>query len=78
MSQERIGVPDYSLASHETMVELIASTTMWTGLVVRRALDTRNDPKRIKVGDEAMGALNVRGDLFHPELNDTISAALTT
>lgn len=53
--------------------ELIASTTTGTGLTVRCALDTRGDPKGIKVSDDEMQTLNITGDTFHPEWNDTIS-----
>ena len=61
------------LVSRETVVELIASTTTKTGLVVRCELDTRDYPKGIKVSDNQMGTLNIEGDAFHPEWNYTIS-----
>jgi len=61
------------LVSRETVVELIASTTTKTGLVVRCELDTRDYPKGIKVSDEEMDTLNIEGDAFHPEWNYTIS-----
>jgi hypothetical protein len=61
------------LVDHETVVELIASTTTRTGLIVRCELDTRDYPKGIKVSDEEMDALNITGDAFHPEWNYTIS-----
>jgi hypothetical protein len=61
------------LVSRETVVELIASTTTRTGLIVRCKLDTRDYPKGIKVSDEEMDALNIEGDAFHPEWNYTIS-----
>jgi Rhodopirellula transposase DDE domain len=61
------------LVSRETVVELIASTTTRTGLIVRCELDTRDYPKGIKVSDEEMDALNIEGDVFHPEWNYTIS-----
>jgi hypothetical protein len=61
------------LVSRETVVELIASTTTRTGLVVRCELDTRDYPKGIKVSDEEMDTLNIEGDAFHPEWNYTIS-----
>ena len=61
------------LVSRETVVELIAATTTRTGLIVRCALDTRDYPKGIKVSDEEMNALNIKGDAFHPEWNYTIS-----
>jgi hypothetical protein len=61
------------LISRETVVELIASTTTKTGLKVRCELDTRDYPKGIKVSDEEMTTLNIKGDIFHPEWNYTIS-----
>jgi hypothetical protein len=61
------------LVSREAVVELIASTTTRSGLVVRCELDTCDYPKGIKVSDEEMGTLNIEGDAFHPEWNYTIS-----
>jgi hypothetical protein len=61
------------LISRETVVELIASTTTKTGLTVRCELDTRTYPKGIKVSDAEMATLNIKGDVFHPEWNYTIS-----
>ena len=63
--------------SRETVVELIASTTTKTGLTVRCELDTRDYPKGIKVSDEEMATLNIKGDKFHPEWNYTISPRIT-
>ena len=48
------------LTSRETVVELIASTTTKNGLTVKCKLDTRD-------------YLNIKGDIFHPEWNYTIS-----
>ena len=61
------------LTSHETVVELIASTTSKGGLTVRCELDTRIYPKGIKVSDAEMAVLNIKGDAFHPEWNYSIS-----
>ena len=61
------------LTSREAVVELIASTTTKTGLTVRCELDTRDYPKGIKVSDADMATLNIKGDIFHPEWNYTIS-----
>jgi len=60
------------LTSRETVVELIASTTTKTGLTVRCELDTRTYQKGIKVSDEEMATLNIKGDAFHPEWNYTV------
>ena len=61
------------LTSHLTVVELIASTTSKTGLSVRCELDTRRYAKGIKVSEQEMATLNIKGDTFHPEWNYTIS-----
>jgi hypothetical protein len=61
------------LTSRLAVVELIASTTTKTGLTVRCELDPRTYPKGIKVSDEEMARLNIKGDAFHPEWNYTIS-----
>jgi hypothetical protein len=61
------------LTSRETVVKLIASTTTKTGLTVRCELDTRTYPKGIKVSEDEMATLNIKGDTFHPEWNYTIS-----
>ena len=55
------------------MVELIASTTTRTGLTVRCELDTRDYQKGVKVSDDEMASLNIKGDAFHPEWNYAIS-----
>lgn len=61
------------LTSRLAVVELIAATTTTTGLKVRCELDTRTYPKGIKVSDEEMAGLNIKGDAFHPEWNYTVS-----
>jgi hypothetical protein len=66
------------LISRETVVELIASTTTRAGLTVRCELDTRDYPKGIKVSEEEMATLNIKGDTFHPEWNYTISPRAPT
>ena len=66
------------LTTRETVVELIASTTTKTGLTVRCELDTRDYPKGIKVTDADMATLNIKGDIFHPEWNYTISPRVAT
>ena len=65
------------LTSREVVVELIAATTTKGGLSVRCELDTRTYPKGIKVSDAELAALNVKGDVFHPEWNYTISPRAT-
>ena len=61
------------LTSRETVVELIASTTTKAGLTVRCEIDPRLYPKGLKVDDADMATLNIKGDVFHPEWNYTIS-----
>jgi len=61
------------LISRLAVVELIANTTTKTGLTVRCELDTNTYPKGIKVSDEEMATLNLKGDDFHPDWNYTIS-----
>ena len=61
------------LISRLAVVELIANTTTKTGLTVRCELDTNTYPKGIKVSDEEMATLNLKGDDFHPDWNYTIA-----
>jgi Rhodopirellula transposase DDE domain len=61
------------LTSRLAVVDLIASTTTKTGLIVRCELDRRIYPKGIKVSDDEMASINIKGDAFHPEWNYTIS-----
>lgn len=60
--------------SRLAVVELI--TTTRTGLTVRCELDTNIYniyPKGIKVADEEMATLNLKGDEFHLDWNYSIS-----
>ena len=61
------------LLSRETIVNLIASTTTRTGLVVKSALDTNEYPTKVKVSDEELGRLRLRRHGFHGEWNYTLS-----
>jgi hypothetical protein len=61
------------LTSRLAVVELIANTTTKTGLTIRCELDTNTYPKGIKVSEEQMEALNLKGDEFHPDWNYSIS-----
>ena len=61
------------LTSRIVVVELIANTTTKTGLTIRCELDTNAYPKGIKVPDEDMATLNLKGDKFHPDWNYSIS-----
>ena len=60
------------LTDRLAIVELIGATTTKAGLKVECALDTRTYEKGIKVSDAEMEALNITGDIFHPEWNYAI------
>jgi Rhodopirellula transposase DDE domain len=61
------------LVSLETIVNLIASTTTKTGLIVQAALDTNVYETGIKVSDEEMAKLRLTPCDFHGEWNYTIA-----
>lgn len=61
------------LATYDTIVNLIASTTTKTGLRIRAKLDPRKYAKGIKVTNQEMNALNIQRSDFHGEWNYTIS-----
>jgi hypothetical protein len=60
------------LTTYEVIVNLIASTTTKTGLIVRAALDSRQYETGIKVTDEDLGHLCVTPAQFHGEWNYSI------
>ncbi len=61
------------LISKEAVVNLISNTTTETGLTVIAVLDENEYEKGKEVSDEEIAALNIKGDVFHPEWNYTIS-----
>lgn len=61
------------LVSLQTIVNLIASTTTKTGLIVQAALDTNLYETGIKVSDEEMAKLRISPCAFHGEWNYTIT-----
>jgi len=61
------------LVSHQVIVQLIGSTTTGKGLKVCCEIDSNLYPKGVKVSDQEMAELNVKGNEFHPEWNYTIS-----
>jgi hypothetical protein len=61
------------LVSRQAIVELIASTTTTTGLVVRADLDTTPYETGIKVSDEEMAKLRLTPCDFHGEWNYSIA-----
>jgi len=60
------------LTTYEVIVNLIASTTTKTGLVVRAALDCNRYETGIEVSDEEFARLRIRRAKFHGEWNYTI------
>ena len=61
------------LLSHQAIVNLIASTTTRTGLVVKAALDTERYETGTKVSDADMARLRLTPFPFHGEWNYTLS-----
>jgi len=60
------------LLTHATIVNLIASTTTETGLVVRCALDTRKYARKIRVSDKQMATIDLEPGRFHGDWNYAI------
>jgi hypothetical protein len=61
------------LVSHQAIVNLIASTTTKTGLVVQAALDTGTYDTAVKVTDQELAHLRLTPDPFHGEWNYTLT-----
>lgn len=61
------------LLSHETIVNLIASTTTRAGLIVKAALDTNRYETQIKVSDQELAHLRLKRHEFHGNWNYTLS-----
>ncbi len=61
------------LVSHQTIVNLIASTTTRAGLIVKAALDANHYPTKIKVSDEQLGRVRLKRHEFHGDWNYTLS-----
>ena len=61
------------LVSRQTIVDLIASTTTSTGLIVKAALDTNRYDTQIKVSDEELAGVQLQPHEFHGDWNYTIS-----
>ena len=61
------------LVSHQTIVNLIASTTTRTGLIVKAALDTNHYETAIKVSDKELCRVRLKPQKFHGDWNYTIS-----
>lgn len=65
------------LINRETVVNLISQTCTETGLEIQAILDENDYETGKKVSNEEMDALNIEGDIFHPEWNYTIRPHLT-
>ncbi len=61
------------LISYQTIVQLIASTTMRTGLNIKCTIDPNAYPAGVKVSDAERAALNLTPHEFHGEWNYTIA-----
>jgi hypothetical protein len=61
------------LVSHEAIVNLIASTTTKTGLIVQAALDTNVYETGLKVSDDELARIRLTPCDFHGEWNYTIA-----
>ena len=71
--QQVLPVVDVVPNGRVAVVELIASTKTKTGLTIRCELDLNTYPKGIKVRDEEIASLNLKGDKFHPDWNYSIA-----
>jgi hypothetical protein len=65
------------LVNHHTIVNLIASTTTRSGLVVKAALDTNQYETKIKVPDEQLERLRLKRHEFHGDWIYTLSPRKT-
>ena len=60
------------LTSYQVIVDLIASTTTTTGLKVYARLDETTYPKKLKITDDELAAVNITRNDWHPEWNYVI------
>jgi hypothetical protein len=60
------------LTTYEVIVNLIASTTTKTGLVVRAAVDSNDYETGVEVTDDELARLRLTRDIFHGDWNYTI------
>ena len=61
------------LTSYQVVVDLIASTTTTTGLKVYARLDETTYPKKLKITDDELAAINITRNDWHPEWNYVIA-----
>lgn len=62
-----------AIARQPAVVELIGATKTKAGLKVECGLDEQTYEKGIEVSDAQMAALDITGDIFHPEWNYTVN-----
>ena len=60
------GVP---LTDYQTVVDLISNTTTREGLSVKCQLDTSKYELGVRISDEQMREIKLRGDKFHKDWN---------
>jgi hypothetical protein len=63
----------HPLISHQAVVNLIASTTTRSGLIVRAALDPKRYRTNVQVSDEQLARVRITPHDFHGDWNYTIS-----
>lgn len=61
------------LVSHQAIVNLIASTTTRSGLLVKAAIDPNQYDTKVKVTDEELAQLHLKRHTFHGEWNYILS-----
>jgi Rhodopirellula transposase DDE domain len=61
------------LVSHQVIVQLIASTSTRSGLVVKAALDPKRYNTQVKLSDEQLAGVRLKPHDFHGDWNYTIS-----
>ena len=61
------------LVSHQVIVQLIASTSTRSGLVVKAALDPKRYKTQVKVSDDQLAGVRLKLHDFHGDWNYTIS-----
>ena len=61
------------LTSYQVIVDLIAATTTSTGLKVYARLDETTYPKKLKITDDELAAINITRNDWHPEWNYVIA-----
>lgn len=62
------------LTSYQTIINLIASTTTKSGLIVKARLDKRKYRKGIEISKDEMSKINISKHSFHGEWNYTIKS----